>query len=217
MDERAMSAGRVIERMFALLRDNAAQVAAAILILAALGTAWDYRYPDSWASLPLNIASAIAQYWIVRQALAREGLLAANLSGAPVSYVGVSFVSQIGILLGFVLLIVPGIVLVLRWAPAVPLVLGVERLSTNDALGEAWKRTKGHWQAIGAAYLLALIPFAGAIFAYAWETAGVSAQLAAPGVANILINLSIALMWMLSVAVYQGFASRDRELEDIFA
>lgn len=217
MDERAMNAGQIIERMFGLCRDNAVPVAIAILALTALGTVWDYYYPDSWLSLPVSIASAIAQYWIIRQVLAREGLLAANLSGAPASFVGVSIVSQIGVLLGLALLIVPGIVLVLRWVPAVPLVLGVERLGTNDALGEAWERTRGHWQAIAAAYILTMIPFAGSMFAYVWEAVGAPEQLVVLSVANILMNVSIMMMWMLSIAVYQGFASRERELEDIFA
>lgn len=217
MDEQAMSAGRIIGRMLGLIPDNAVPVAITILVLTALGTAWDYYYPDSWLSLPLNIASAIAQYWIVRQALAREGMLAAKLTGAPASYFGVSVVSGIGILFGFMLLIVPGILLTLRWMPAVPLVLGVERLHTNDALGEAWERTRGHWQAIGAAYLLTLIPFAGAMFAYAWEAFETPERLAALGAANALLNLWMALNWMLSVAVYQGSASRTRELEDVFA
>ncbi|WP_447727980.1 hypothetical protein [Sphingomonas koreensis] len=212
-----MSAARIIERMFGLLRDNAVPVAITILALAALGTAWDYYNPNSWLSLPLNIASAIAQYWIIRQALAREGLLAANLAGAPASYIGVSIVSGLGIMLGFVLLIIPGILLSLRWMPAVPLVLGAERLHANDALGEAWNQTSGHWQAIGAAYLLTLLPFAGAMFAYAWETVEIPEQLAALGTANLLLNLWMISSWMLSIAVYQGFASREREFEDIFA
>ena len=217
MDERAMSAGRIIERMLDLFRDNAVPIVVAILALAVLGTAWDYAYPDSWLSLPLNIASAVAQYWVIRQVLAREDLLAANLAGAPISYIGVSFLSFVGIMLGFMLLIVPGILLTLRWMPVVPLVLGVERLHTNDALGEAWNRTRGHWRAIGVAYLLTLIPFAGAVLAWVWQPFGIVTQLAALGVANILFNLGMALSWMLSVSVYQGFATRERELEGIFA
>ena len=217
MDEREMSAGRIVERLFDLLRDNAVPVAIVTLALAALGTAWDYHFPDSWLSLPQNIVSGIAQYWIVRQALAREGLLAENLAGAPASFLGVSIVSGIGILLGFVLLIVPGVILTLRWIPAIPLVLGVERLHANDALGEAWRRTEGHWKAIGAVYLLTLVPLAGTIFAYAWEASDTAEQLAALGTANILANLSMVLLWTLSLAVYQGFASRTPELEDIFA
>lgn len=217
MDERAMRAGEIIERMFRLLRDNAVPVAIATLALAALGTAWDHYNPESWFSLPLSIASAIAQYWIVRQALARAGLLAADLSGAPRSFIGVSILSNLGIMLGLVLLIVPGIILILRWTPAVPLVLGAERLRTDDALGEAWKRTKGHGLAIAAAYALTLIPFAGAALAYAWEVYALPEQLAALAVANILLNLWGISSWLLSVAVYQGFVRRDRELEEVFA
>lgn len=217
MDEAEMSAGEIIGRMLGLLRDNAVPVAVVTVALAVLGTAWDHYNPESMFSLPLSIASMIGQYWIVRQALAREGLLAADLSGAPISYVGVSILSNIGIMLGLVLLVIPGILLLLRWTPAIPLVLGVERLRSNDALGEAWKRTKGHWLAIAAAYALTLIPLAGGILAYAWEVYELPQQLAAIGVANILLNLWGASTWLLSVAVYQGFVRRDHELEEVFA
>jgi hypothetical protein len=217
MDEPAMSAGEIIERMLGLLRDNAVPAAIVTIVLTALGTASDHYNPDAMFSLPLSLGSAIAQYWITRQALAREGLLAADLSGAVGAFIGVSILSGLGILLGLLLLIVPGIFLLLRWAPAVPLVLGIERLRATDALGESWRRTQGHWPAIGAAYALTLIPFAGALLAYAWEVYELPEQLAALAVANIMLNLWGISTWLLGVAVYQGFARRDHELEEVFA
>ena len=217
MDEPAMRAGEIIERTLGLIRDNAVPVAIATVALAALGTASDHYNPEAYFSLPLSIAAAIAQYWIIRQAMAREGLLAADLSGAVGAYVGVSILSSLGITLGLLLLIVPGVLLLLRWAPAVPLVLGVERLRAGEALSESWKRTTGHWMAIGAAYVLTLIPLGGAILAYAWEVYELPEQLAALGVANILLSFWEISTWLLGLAVYQGFVRRDDELEEVFA
>lgn len=217
MVENAMDAGRIIDRMLSLMRENAVAMAVAVLALAAGGTIWDFYNPDSLFSLPLSIASMVAQYLLVKQALKREGLLSGDLTGAPMAFVGVSILSGLGTVLGLLLLIVPGILLVLRWMPAMAIVLAENPIRSGDALGEAWRRTKGHWLAIGIAYLLTMIPFAGAMLAYLWNGADSPTPLIALGVANLLMNLGMAATWYLGVAVYQGVASRSDELEEIFA
>lgn len=217
MNENAMDAGRIIDRMLSLMRENAAAMTIAVLALAAVGTIWDFYNPESMFSLPLSIASMIAQYLLVKQALKREGLLSGELAGAPIAFIGVSILSGLGTMLGLVLLIVPGILLVLRWMPAVALVLAENPIRATDALGEAWRRTQGHWLGIGAAYLLTLIPFGGAILAYIWNGVDSPTPLIALGAANLMMNLGMAATWYLGIAVYQGFTSRGDELEEIFA
>lgn len=217
MDPGAMEAGRIIDRMLTLMRENAVAMAIAVLLLGAAGTVWDFYNPDSFFSLPLGIASAIAQYMLVKRALKRERLLSAELAGAPMAFVGVSILSGLGTVLGLLLLILPGILLVLRWMPATAILLAENPIRASDALGEAWRRTKGHWLAIGVAYVLTLIPFGGAILAYGWGDAVTPTPLIALGAANLMMNLGIAASWYLGVAVYQGLVSRSDELEEVFA
>jgi hypothetical protein len=217
MNENATDAGRIIDRTLSLMRENAVAMTIAVLALTAVGTIWDFYNPDSWFSLPLSIASMVAQYLLVKQALKREGLLSENLAGAPIAFVGVSILSGLGTVLGLVLLVVPGILLVLRWMPAAVILLAENPIRSSDALGEAWRRTKGHWLAIGIAYLLTLIPFAGAMLAYLWNGVDSPTPLIALAAANLMMNLGTAATWYLGIGVYQGFASRGEELEEIFA
>lgn len=217
MKASAMDAGPLIDRMLGIMRANLLETTIAVLILAAAGTVWDSYNSDAFFSLPLGIASAVAQYLLVKLALKREGPLSDDLAGARMVFAGVSILSGLGTVLGLLFLIVPGILLTLRWMPATAILLAENPMGAGDALGEAWRRTKGHWRAIGAGYLLTLIPFGGAILAYGWGEVVTSVPLLALGAANVMTNLGMAATWYLGVAIYQGFATRGGELEDIFA
>lgn len=71
--------------------------------------------------------------------------------------IGLGIVSAIGVALGFVLLIVPGIILLLMWAVAVP-TLVVERVGILDALKRSAELTKGsRWRILGLYIVLVLI------------------------------------------------------------
>jgi len=75
--------------------------------------------------------------------------------------IGLSIVSTFGVMLGFVLLVVPGIILALGWAIAVP-VRVVERKGVFGSLGRSWELTSGYK---GTIFLLFLIFFlASALF-----------------------------------------------------
>lgn len=56
--------------------------------------------------------------------------------------IGLAFLQSIGVAAGFILLIVPGILLTLGWAVATQ-VLVVEKASIVKSLGRSWKLTKG--------------------------------------------------------------------------
>lgn len=68
--------------------------------------------------------------------------------------IGLAIVSAIGIMLGLVLLIVPGVILALMWSVAVP-ALVVERVGVFEALGRSNTLTKGaKWKIFGLALII---------------------------------------------------------------
>jgi uncharacterized membrane protein len=68
--------------------------------------------------------------------------------------IGLAIVSAIGIMLGLILLIVPGIILALMWSVAVP-ALVVERIGIFEALGRSNALTKGaKWRIFGLAVII---------------------------------------------------------------
>lgn len=71
--------------------------------------------------------------------------------------IGLSLLMSIAMGFGFVLLLVPGILMFLAWAVAVP-VLVVEKTSVSDAFGRSAQLTKGHrWAILGLAVAVWLI------------------------------------------------------------
>lgn len=214
--QESVSAGRLIASMFDLMRDNAVAVAASIAGLSVLGVASDMYDPEAITSVPISIACAIAQFVVVRSALDRLGLV--QRSGRAVgAYVGVSILANIGILLGLVLLVIPGVVLAIRWSIVAPIVLAEEQ-GAMESLSESWARTKGHFAAILVASLVPLVPLAAGIVAYAMtdpETAQI--PLATSVVANICTNAFLAMGWLLSVAIYSTVMDAQEPLEEIFA
>ena len=68
----------------------------------------------------------------------------------------VSIATGIMVVIGFVLLIVPGVILLTRFAVAIPALVIEDR--AGDSLSRSWKLTKGHfWHVLGTVVVAALI------------------------------------------------------------
>ena len=109
----------------------------------------------------------------------------------------VSVLSSLGVALGFVLLIVPGIVWMTRWAVAVPVVM-YERASPREALRRSSQLVRGHgrdvWVVIVNAAVRAVVvglvigtaaSWQGSLLA-AWIGTTVAAAVTTPYVAHTL-------------------------------
>ncbi|MDP5280903.1 glycerophosphoryl diester phosphodiesterase membrane domain-containing protein [Sphingomonas sp. DG1-23] len=216
MQETEVSAGRLIAAMFALMHDNAVTVGVSILALSALGIANDLYNPEALTSLPISLACVAAQFVVTLKALERLGLVQ-RPAGAVGAYIGVSILTNIGIILGTLLLVIPGIVLAIRWSIAAPILLAEER-GAAESLSESWARTKGHAFPILIAYLVPLGPLLGSFAAYALGDPE-SAQI--PLMTSIIGNLSgnafLAMTWFLSIAIYAAVTPAVEPFEEIFA
>lgn len=216
MPETEVSAGRLIASTFELMRDNAVAVLAAVACLTALGVFGDMRNPDSFGSLPVSIAALMAQFVVTTKALDRRGLV--QRSGRVAwPYIGLSILSNIGIIVGLVLLVVPGVILAIRWSIAAPLLIA-EELGVTESLSESWARTKGHALTILVAYLVPLVPLLASLAIYATgdaETAQIALSTSILG--NLCGNLFMAMTWLASVAVYAAVTRVAEPLEEIFA
>jgi hypothetical protein len=68
--------------------------------------------------------------------------------------IGLAIVSGVGIMLGFLLLVVPGVILALMWSVAVP-ALVVERVGVFEALRRSYALTSGaKWKIFGLALII---------------------------------------------------------------
>ncbi len=93
-------------------------------------------------TIPGTVVDVVLAYFLTIGLLAKGGLLANGLKGTFGTYFLVSLVSGIAVLVGLVLLVIPGVILLVRWLPAYGIALG-EDASATGALGKSWETTRG--------------------------------------------------------------------------
>ena len=132
------------------------------------------------------------------------------------TYFGLSFLTGIAIGAGFLLLIVPGLYLWARWAPAYGFALA-EDMDVSTAMGESWDATRGHVVPILLAMLVpAAVSMAGALafLLVVDEYAAVSWPLALGG--NALVYLGSVLSTAVGLAVFSLLARSGGAKAEVF-
>lgn len=119
----------------------------------------------------------------------------------------------IGILLGFILLIVPGLILLTRWVLVTPAVV-LERLGPTDALRRSWNLVRGHsWTAFGVIVVtLVISAIAQVIFVGVFAFLPDFLQNWIGGlIANSLVTPFVALSWTLMYFHLRGNSSAPEQ------
>lgn len=155
-----------------------------------------------------------------RKAKVRESIRAALPLILPVT--GFSVLWSLGVTIGSLLFLIPGLILVAMWAIGVP-VLVVEDTGVIEAFGRSRELTKGHrWPIFGALLLLAFIYY-GALLAFgnslggseAMVTAAASGQFTILAIFGAIVGSLFYLAWgLLSPAIYTELR-RSNEGADI--
>lgn len=187
LDERRISVGRIFQRAFATIAHNPLVVLGLALTIGAipgllttyLFSVYVFRGVNAGASAGTMAALSVASLLSLMISLVISAVVQGALTRATVAeseghkasfgeslsagfrvilpLIGVGLVFGIGIALGFVLLIVPGIMLMLMWAVAAPVVV-VERDGVFQALSRSRELTKGaRWKILGVFLVLAVI------------------------------------------------------------
>jgi fumarate reductase subunit D len=115
------------------------------------------------------------------------------------SLLGISILVGLGVAIGFMLLIVPGIILALRWAVAVPACV-VENKGPLESMRRSAELTKGHrWKVFGIWVLIAIVAII--ILIIVGVFAGLGAVVA-QGLGRVLIAGVISLILTAIVTAY---------------
>ncbi|GAA0280582.1 hypothetical protein GCM10009127_22210 [Alteraurantiacibacter aestuarii] len=101
------------------------------------------------------IVSVVAAYLLAKAYLAGSGHLRTT-ENRFWPYLGMGILSVLGIVFGFVLLIVPGIFLLVRWSAATGYLVGAGK-GVTESLSDSWDATKGHGWTIFFAGLILMI------------------------------------------------------------
>lgn len=209
------SAGYLLGETAHLLRVNAGNALAALGIMTLLGVVADL-YPDfaGPAGLASIVVNLVLQYAISSAVLLHYDLLGGGPRRQRLgALLGLNILSGIGILLGLVILIVPGVYLFVRWSAAVPALIA-EEAGISESLGRSAEAVGGRFWHVFAAIAVLWTPGVAGVLTSALLAE--SEPLIASLVLNLPVNLCLIAGWHLAVAIYAGRQDVGR-LAEVFA
>jgi hypothetical protein len=213
--EERESAGYLLGETVHLLRVKVGNAVAALGIMTVLGVTSDLS-PEfaGLAGLASIVVNLVLQYTISSALLLHCDLLGLGPRRRRLwALLGLNLLSGIGILLGLVVLIIPGVYLFVRWSAAIPALIA-EEAGITESLGLSAEAVEGRFWHVFAAIALVWTPGVAGVLASALLAE--SEALIASLVLNLSINLCLIAGWHLAVAIYAG-RQDGRRLADVFA
>ena len=211
MPVQRLDTASVFERIFAIYRAQAAVLlpAALILYIVPAGLSLSRSVSGQVFSLAAGFIAAVWYQGLVAQAVrdiqdGRRDLGLRDLFGsvadvlAPLLWTAI--LVGLGVFVGILAFIVPGLILLTQWSVAAPVVV-IERPSPTQALGRSRELVRGHgWQVFSVLLVMLLIVFI-ASTALAAVANAVSGSAAAFAVASLLGSVITAPFFALAAAV----------------
>ncbi|MBH1944002.1 hypothetical protein I5L01_07110 [Erythrobacter sp. YJ-T3-07] len=164
----------------------------------------------------------VAAFFLLRQMLEQIGRPARG--GNLLSYLAMSVLAMIGLMIGFVLLIIPALILLVRWSAANGFLLSGDKGITG-ALGASWEATGGRGWSIFGAGLVLWIGLAvlssivvGIVAATGFAASGGFSPLfgVAMTVSGLIEAFNNAASFAFSIAVFHLVAPADTSVADVF-
>ncbi len=161
---RELKVGRLINKTLDVLEKNWVVALIFIVGIAAINAGMAYVGLTRTAilqQLGLTAASIVigvfVNFFLITTLLKRTGLMAEGEGGHLIPFLGLSVLHSLGVGLGFVLLIIPGLFVMARWSVAQPIFLS-RGGGVMNALKQSWEQTRGNeFPIIVAGLALAII------------------------------------------------------------
>ena len=206
-----ISAARILRQTWQLGRDNISRAVMALAAMSIGGGMSDAGFGGSGMTFLATVLSLLVQFWLVRSLLDDLGL---RFATGPrfAAFFGQGILVGIALLLGFLFLIVPAIILCVRWSISAPAVIAEDQ-SITAAMSESWRRTQGHFWAILIAFAVVYAPtLVGAILGTLFFEQG----LAGIAIFELLLNSGLIAGWHMAVALYAALGEH-RNISEVFA
>jgi hypothetical protein len=211
--EPLLGMGDILNATLGLLRANAVRAAVAFASIAGLGIVFDLGLAGRGIDLGYIFISLALQYWLTASLLKLMHLKRAT-KPRLLPYLLLSIAISIGVIVGLIFLIIPGIMFIVRWSIAVPAVLGSDA-GVFESIEYSWRATEPHaWRILGALVVIYVIAAVAVVAGGSIEAAGLREW----GAAIVELSLSAAYVvsWHLSVAVFAEL-QRSGLYSDVFA
>jgi hypothetical protein len=211
MQPQRLDTARVFERVFAIYRLQASVLLPAAVVVylipAALGLSRNLTLQA--LALAATVIAAVGYQGVVVQAVRdiQDGKRDLTVAGLYRSVVKVlapllwtAIIVGVGVFLGFLAFIIPGVVLLTQWAVAAPVVV-CEMRTAPQALGRSRELVRGHgWQVFGVLIVTFLLVIV-ASTALQGLASGVSNSRVAYAIANLIAGTLTAPIFALASAV----------------
>jgi len=172
-----LSPGDVIGRAFTIYRDQIGVLLPAALVVFAINALVRWVFDEGLLALVAVVVSLVLSvlYEGMVVQLVRDvqdgrrdntvGALFGSVSPVLLPLIAVSILAGLGIGIGFVLLIVPGLFLLTMWSVVAPVTV-IERPGVFSAFGRSWALVRGNgWPVFGTVVLVFLLVIAASIAA----------------------------------------------------
>jgi hypothetical protein len=234
--DRQVDFGNILQGTISLLGDSARAVAIYVAIVGGLGllgvvsglsevdtSEFGFNYGfvfnnqtpllTSLFDLFSTVVGVVAGYWLLTCYLAARGRFPGE--NRFWHYLGMAILSAIAIAIGFVFVIVPGIILMVRWSAASGFVIGA-RDGVIDSLSASWHATRGHsWPIFfaGLVLVIGLLVLLGVLTALF----GLFGVLVAAGVDAIAEAFLSTVAMAMGIAIYCLVHDDAAEVGEVFA
>lgn len=209
--------GDLIEELQSLVRDHAPLVVLAVALIGAIYAALDFAEARNSLTAISLVVSVYGQRHFVERLLADRIPMSAhhNRYGAILLS---CLLGGFGILVGFVLFVVPGLFLLAAWSASTPFIM-VEDMGAVAALGASWRATAGSRLAIMLVFVVygvALIGGSGLIVVLL-DRIGAAGSAFEIVVTNLIAGLFVTAGWLVGTAVYRLAVPMSSGFETVFA
>ncbi len=209
----------ILDRTWDFLKAAKLEAIIVLVSLTALAAAIDlydaYQGEESNNSIALNIGQLIAFYYLLLGIVRKNGLREGTITAGG-TYFGIALLAALGTIFGFLLLIVPGVFLLIRWGPAYGYAL-VEGESVTQSFSSSMSDTAGHEWPILIAYL---VPFGfyviglGALFAGYDQTFEMFEPFLILG--NAVLYAGSVIFTAMGIAIFSLLNPAEESLTDVF-
>ncbi len=230
MASESVTVGSIINATIRTFTTNVPAIALYLLIFTSGGFAYDYlgtyetpefKIASGLTQIAFSLGSIVGSYLLTEAMLKRSGLFQYDGSRRFFPYIGQGILVGLGVGLGLILLIVPGVILAVRWMLAAPMLVSGGR--AVESIEQSWRLTRGYGGRIFLAGLpMGLVLLIIVIVSIAMAGAGTVAAGGGEAIASLMVqNLAAELFSVLSVAlavaVYGLIGFPTGQLDDVFA
>jgi hypothetical protein len=222
--------GRVVTATFASVQKHAAILLPASLVLVGITQGLSFfsvagvdptkifATPLYWlGALVSLVGGALLQAFVIHVVVdghrGNQPSIATSFSAAlrsAVPLVLTSILATLGVVLGSILLVIPGLILLVMWSVAIPVVV-VEGLGPVAALGRSRALTKGsRWAIFGLTLVALILMYVITLAIYGFNFAAMSTAMQSPNVGRIVATILVGSLT--TVLMYAGMAAIYSEL-----